>query len=104
MRVTIKDVNVLRNITPDELRDYVLKIGFERMGGDTEMYSAYSEKFHRHFNIAIPEVVDEMYPLIMAENLMYLEQYLDESQLYIYCNIKRQNIVFYHDGADVSEI
>lgn len=104
MRVTIKDADVLRNITPDELRKYVLKIGFERIGGDTEMYSAYSEKFHKHFNVVIPEVVDAMYPLIMAENLMYLEQYLDESQLYIYCNIKRENIVFYHDDADVPEI
>lgn len=101
MKVTIKDNEALITVTPNQMRDYVTKNGFELVteisDDEQEYYRKYSEKLHRHITIIVPRAEVYKAPFYVSENLMELEYMTGKSQLQLYCDICKTTLSFTYE-------
>lgn len=102
MRVTIKDRDFLKRITPQLLEDYLDKNNFKyhavKVEDDVEIgniYSVYSKELHTEVFVEV--LNDETridYIASITTALMYLEKAMDQSQLQIFVDITGDEVFF----------
>jgi hypothetical protein len=110
LKVTIKDRDILSEIDPDKLKDYLEKNEWEVFEDYVRddvvignVYRKYCEQLHRYLHVRhifYPNWPD--YPSRMAENLFEMEG-MGISQLKLYCEITG-NTVFIMPDSEMEDI
>lgn len=110
LKVTIKDKDILSEIDPDKLKEYLEKNEWEEFedyirDGEVigNVYRKYCEQLHRYLHVRhifYPKWPD--YASRMAENLFEMEG-MGISQLKLYCEITG-NTIFVMPNSELEEI